>query len=77
MKNQKLISVRVDPDALAVIDKHCSGDRRGNRSWYIDGAVRLMAWLIEHHKADYVARFRPDFGDVVDEFEFKYHRGHK
>lgn len=77
MKTQKLISVRVDPDALNVIDLHCEGISYRTRSFYIDAAVRFMAWLIANGKADSVARFRADFGDVVDEFEFQYHRGHK
>lgn len=77
MKNQKLISVRVDPDALNVIDQYCADSRYCTRSTYIDAAVRLMAWLIVNGKADSVARFYPGYGDVVDEFEFKYHRDHK
>lgn len=77
MKNQKLISVRVDPDALEVIDQFCAQDRCSTRSFYIDAAVRFMAWLIKQGEVDYVARFRPEFGDVVDKFEFLYHRGHR
>lgn len=77
MKNQKLISVRVDPDALNVIDKYCYDIDYRTRSFYIDAAVRLMAWLMVNGKAEKVARFRADLGDVVDKFEFEYHRGHK
>lgn len=77
MKNQKLISVRVDPDALEIIDQRCSDHPYMKRSDYINGAVRLVAWLIESGQADRVIRFRPQFGDVVDKFEFEYHRGHR
>lgn len=77
MKNQKLISVRVDPDALEIIDQRCVDHSYRNRSDYVNGAIRLMAWLIENGHADQVIRFHPQFGDVVDEFEFKYHREHR
>lgn len=77
MKVQKLISVRVDPDALEVIDQYCADSPYCRRSTYIDAAVRLMAWLIANGKADSVVKFRPGYGDVVDEFEFKYHRDHR
>lgn len=77
MKATKLVSVRLDEDDLRIIDAaaQCGGYRK--RSDYIHAAVRLMAWAIKEGKDDKIYKFYPCWGDVVDQFELNYHRGHR
>lgn len=77
MEAQKLISVRVDPEALRVIDQKARKHPYYKRSTYIDAAVRFMAWVIEHDRPEKLIQFYQEYGDVVDEFKFEYHRGHR
>ena len=42
-----------------------------------DLAVRLMAWAIKNGQQLKILRFYPCFGDVVDQFDLNYHRGHR
>lgn len=74
MKAAKLVSVRLDEDDLKVIDQAAESSGYYKRSDYINAAVRLMAWAIKNGKADAINKFHPQFGDVVDQFELKYHR---
>lgn len=77
MEAQKLISVRVDPEALRVIDQNARKHPYYKRSCYIDAAVRFMAWVIEHDRPEKLIQFYHEYGDVVDEFKFEYHREHR
>lgn len=77
MKAAKLVSVRLDEDDLNIIDAAAQSGGYRKRSDYINAAVRLMAWAIKERKDDVIWRFYPCFGDVVDQFELKYHRGHR
>lgn len=77
MKTSKLVSVRLDEDDLKVIDEAASVIDYRKRSDYINAAVRLMAWAIKNGQQLKILRFYPSFGDVVDQFELNYHRGHR
>lgn len=77
MKARKLVSVRLDEDDLKIIDEAALNNGYRKRSDYIDAAVRLMAWAIKNGKAYNICKFYPQFGDVVDQFELNYHRGHR
>lgn len=77
MKAAKLVSVRLDEDDLNIIDAAAKKNWGRKRSDYINAAVRLMAWAIKERKEDLICKFYPCFGDVVDEFDLKYHRGHR
>ncbi len=77
MENQKLISVRVDPNALRVIDQNAKLNSIYKRSTYIDAAVKFVAWVIEHDRPEKLLNFYPEYGDIVDEFRFEYHREHR
>ena len=74
MKETKLISVRLDEEHIKTIDNYCRRQVYLTRSNLIYAAVRLMAALVQKRKVDKVFDFRPEFGDVIDEFTFKYHR---
>ncbi len=77
MKAAKLVSVRLDEDDLNIIDEAASVLDYRKRSDYIHAAVRLMAWAIKNGQQLKILRFHPCFGDVVDQFELNYHRGHR
>lgn len=73
MGKSKLVSVRLDEDALTIIEEECKSWRYRKRSAYISAAVRLMAAAIKINKAEKIICFWPKV-DVVDKFEFEYHR---
>lgn len=77
MKSKRLVSVRLDEDDLQVIDKACGSKVYIKRSDFICKAVSFMAWAISNKEADKLLKFWPEFGDVVDKFDFQYHRSHK
>ena len=77
MKAAKLVSVRLDEDDLKIIDEAALNNGYRKRSDYINAAVRLMAWAIKNGKSPEICNFHPQFGDVVDQFELKFHRGHR
>lgn len=77
MKAAKLVSVRLDEDDLNIIDDRAQKSGYRKRSDYIHAAVRLMAWAIKEGKEGEICKFYPCFGDVVDQFDLKYHRGHR
>lgn len=76
MENMKLISVRVDPKDLDKLDQFANDYRYRKRSDLIQAAIRLMLVACEKGQAEKVCRFTPQWGDVVDEFKFEYHREH-
>lgn len=73
MGKSKLVSVRLDEDALTIIDGECKSWNYRKRSDFINAAVRLMATAIKLNKAEKIFYFWPKV-DVVDKFEFEYHR---
>ena len=75
MKAAKLVSVRLDEDDLKIIDDQAKKSFGRKRSDYIHAAVRLMAWAIKNSQELKICRFYPCYGDVVDQFDLKYHRG--
>lgn len=77
MRATKLVSVRLDEEHLKTIDRCAAKNMWRKRSNYINAAISFMAWAIENHKEEKLMSFYPEHGDVVDDFEFKYHREHK
>lgn len=73
MSRAQLVSVRLDPDDVKVIDDWAANGLYHKRSDAIAASVRLMAELIKRGQADKVIRFYPRW-DVIDEFTLKYHR---
>lgn len=77
MNKSKLVSVRIDEELLKKIDQMAEGGFYFKRSRYIQAGLKLMVELNERGLGRDAIRFCPEFGDVVDEISFKYHRGHK
>lgn len=74
MRETKLISVRLDAEDIADIDKWCKKNQWWKRSAVICQAVALARVLVQSGHAQKLLHFNPRYGDVVDEFTFKYHR---
>lgn len=74
MQETKLISVRLDAEDIADIDKWCAIDGGWNRSAVISQAVALARVLIQSGHTKELMRFNPRYGDEIDEFKLLYHR---
>lgn len=77
MENLKLVSVRIDPHDLNALDEIVNNERYVKRSDLIQAAIKLYLAAHEKGLGDKVRRFLPQWGDVVDEFKFEYHRDHR
>lgn len=77
MEKLKGISVRVDPRDLDEIDKIIEARSYLTRSDLINAGIRLMIAAEKVGLKDKALRFNPRWGDVVDKFEFEYHREHR
>ena len=77
MKQDKLVSVRLSEKTVATLDRYGQNNWGYSRSQLINMAANFYAYLIETRQIDKIRRFYPEFGDVVDEFTFKFHREHK
>lgn len=77
MKGTKLVSVRIDEDVLAKIDLLASISTYRRRSDFINGALRMIAYSEGSKMADKACNFWPQYGDIIDKFEFEFHREHK
>lgn len=76
MKNLKLISVRIDPRDLDALDKIVEATSYVNRSELIQAAIKFYLVAESKGLGRDIRLYRPQYGDVVDELEFKYHREH-
>lgn len=77
MEKMKGISVRVDPRDLADIDKMIEARSYLTRSDLINAGIKMMLAADKAGLKDKFLRFQPRWGDVVDKFEFQYHREHR
>lgn len=77
MEKLKLVSVRVDPRDLDALDEIVNNVRYLKRSDLIQAGIKLYLAAHEKGLGGDVRRFTPRWGDVVDEFTFKYHREHR
>ena len=77
MRQTKLISVRLDAEDIADIDKWCKENQYWKRSAIISQAVALARVLIQNGHAKELMNFNPWGGDVIDEFKLTYHRTHR
>lgn len=77
MRQDKLVSVRLNEETVATLEKYGQGHIWYSRSQLINKAANFFAYLIETRQIDKILKFYPEFGDVVDEFTFKFHREHK
>lgn len=77
MRETKLISVRLDAEDIADIDKWCKENQWWKRSAIISQAVALARVLVQSGHAKELLRFDPRYGDVIDDFKLTYHRTHR
>lgn len=77
MNKTKVISVRIDEQLLAQIDEKVSNMTYLTRNDLICGLLRFANHVAVPSQLEKFCYFFPEFGDVLDEFEFKYHREHK
>lgn len=77
MNKTKVISVRIDEQLLAQVDKKVLHMNYQTRNDLICGLLRFANQVATPSQLEKFCRFFPEHGDVLDEFEFKYHRGHK
>ena len=77
MRQTKLISVRLDAEDIADIDKWCKENRYWKRSAIISQAVALARVLVQTGHANELLHFNPRYKDVMDEFKLTYHREHR
>ena len=74
MRQTKLISVRLDEEDIADIDKWCKENRYWKRSAIISQAVALARVLVQTGHANELLLFHPRCGDVIDDLKLTYHR---
>lgn len=77
MRETKLISVRLDAEDIADIDKWCKANGIWKRSAVISQAVALARVLVQTGHAKELLHFNPRYGDVIDDFKLTYHRTHR
>lgn len=77
MRQDKLVSIRLSEETVATLEKYSQGHSWYSRSQLINKAAKFFAYLIETRQIDQILKFYPEFGDVCDEFTFKFHREHK
>lgn len=77
MNKTKVISVRIDEKLLAEIDEKVSHMTYRKRNDLIYGLLRLANHVATPGRFEQICSFYPEWGDVIDEFEFKYHREHR
>ncbi len=74
MEKSKVISVRVPNEVLEKLEKAAENSVYYNKSDFINAGIKLVLAAHERGNTLKVLRFFPQFGDMVDEFVFKYHR---
>lgn len=77
MENLKLVSVRIDPRDLEDLDKIVEDSSYVKRSDLIQAGIRLYLAAHQQGKGRSIQSFYPRWGDVLDKFEFEYHREHR
>lgn len=77
MRNLQLISVRIDPSDLKALDEIVKKTSFVKRSDLIQAAIKFYLAAESKGKGHEVRCYRPEFGDVIDELEFKFHREHR
>lgn len=77
MENMKLISIRIPEDDYVQLMQLCREYRWRDRSSLIRAAIRVMLACSKIVSMNRFVNFWPQWGDVVDTFEFTYHREHR
>ncbi len=74
MENMKLISVRIPAEDYEELMHLCRSYRWRGLSCLIRAAIRVLLACYKYVSLNRFLYFWPEFGDVVDSFEFTYHR---
>lgn len=77
MNKTKVISVRIDEHLFTQIDEKVSHMTYRKRNDLICGLLRFASRIESTKQLEKICNFFPELGDVLDEFEFKYHREYK
>lgn len=77
MNKTKVISVRIDEQLLTQIDEKVANMTYRKRNDLICALLRFANQVASTKQLEKICSFFPEHGDVLDEFEFKYHREHK
>ena len=77
MENKKLVSVRIDADDLREIERICENVSYRKRSDLIQVGVKVVIELCKAGLFSKAMRYSPQFGDVIDDIKFEYHREHR
>lgn len=77
MENKKLVSVRIDADDLREIDRICENVSYRKRSDLIQVGVKVVIELCKAGLFNQALRYCPQFGDVIHDIRFEYHREHR
>lgn len=77
MNKTKVISVRINEQLLTQIDEKISHVTFWKRNDLICGLLRIANQVARTSQLEKFCSFYPEHGDVLDKFEFKYHREHK
>lgn len=77
MAETKVISVRVPVTLLEDFDKLVERVPYRTRNEVILALMDMAVAIDSPNQISSICRFFPHWGDVVDEFTFKYHRSHK
>lgn len=74
MEKSKVVSVRVPNEVLDKLEKAAKNSVYYKKSDFINAGIKLALAACEKGERQKIMRFLPEWGDVVDEFVFKYHR---
>lgn len=74
MDTKKLVSVRISEEDLSKIDEICKYKSYRKRSDFIQEGVKAIIAIHEAGLFPKVMKYSPQFGDVIDEIKFEYHR---
>lgn len=74
MDKSKVVSVRVPCKILEEMEKAAKKSIYYNKSDFINAGIKLVLAARKEGKTKELFTFFPEYGDVVDEFVFKYHR---
>lgn len=74
MENMKLISLRIEQEDAQIIEREAWKRDFYKASDIYRAGIRFAAFLAQEGQLDKLLHFYPKWGDVVDKFDFKYHR---
>lgn len=77
MEKTKVISVRVPVTLLDDFDKLVERVPYRSRNEVIVALMDMVVAIDRPMQVSHICKFLPHWGDVIDEFTFKYHRSHQ